>query len=149
MRIDELMTFTRNSAALTATAQIGGVIDFQGRTAEITELGPNELYVVVVVRTAAATANGTGTFGLETGTGISSDTIPVINAGSSVLVTTKGYGISGLKVGIKIVIPINYLSLKRYLALKWTETAALTALKVAAFVSIEPGYSKAYPDADN
>ena len=149
MRFDNLMKFTSNSPALTATGQVGSVIDFQGRAAEITQLGPNKLYAVVIVRTAAATTNGTGTFSIETGTGISGATIPLINAGSSVLATTKGYGITGLTVGIKIVIPFEYLSLKRYVALKWTETAALTALRVAAFVSIEPGYIKAYPDASN
>ena len=149
MRIDNLMKFTGNSPALTATGQVGSVIDFRGRASEIVELGPTKVYAVVVVRTAAATTNGTGTFGIETGTGISGATIPLINAGSSVLVTTKGYGITGLTVGIKIVIPLEYLSLKRYVALKWTETAALTALKVAGFITLDPGYIKAYPDATN
>ena len=149
MRFDNLMKFTGNSPALTATIQVGSVIDFQGRTAEITELGPNKLYAVVIVKTAAATANGAGTFSIETGTGISGATIPLINAGSSVLATTKGYGITGLTVGVKIVIPLDYLSLKRYVALKWTETAALTALRVAGYITLEPGYIKAYPDAIN
>ena len=149
MRIDNLMTFTRNSAAITATGQVGNVIDIHGRAAEFVELGPNKLYVNILVKTAAATASGAGTFSIETGSGISGATIPLINAGSSVLYTSRGYGLTGLTVGDRFIIPIEYLKLKRYIALKWTETSALTALKVAAFITLNPEWLHAYPDALN
>ena len=149
MRIDELMTFTRNSAAITATGQVGNVVDFHGRAAEFVFTTPNKLYVNIFVKTAAATASGIGSFSIETGSGISGATIPLINSGSLVLYTSRGYGLSALTVGDKFIIPIDYLQIKRYLALKWTETAALTALKVAAYITLEPEYTRAFPDADN
>ena len=149
MRIDELMAFTRNSAAITASGQVGNVVDFQGRAAEFIFTAPNKLYVHIIVKTAAATASGTGNFSIETGSGISGATIPLINTGALTLYTGRSYGLNALTVGDKFIIPIEYLQIKRYIALKWTETAALTALKVAAFISLQPSYLHSYPDAAN
>ena len=150
MRVDNLMLFTRNSAALSADGQIGNAIDFRGRAATIVESTANKLYVNIVVKTAAATSNGTGTFGVRTGTTLTTDTIPVIAASGLVtLSTTHGYGITGLTKGVQIVIPVDRYTIKRYVSLWWDETAALTALRVAAYLSLEPWYHNAYADAVN
>ena len=149
MRIDDLMIFTRNSDELDADGQVGNVVDFRGRAQEFVELAPNKLYINILVKTAAATSSGTGNFKVETGDGISSATIPLINTGALTLYTSRGYGLTALKVGDRFIIPIEYLKVKRYLAVKWDETATLTALKVAAFITLNPGWHYAHKDAQN
>ena len=147
MNIDKLLTFTAESAALSADGQIGKVIDMgNGRKFGV---APNTIYLNILVKAAAATSSGTGRFKLVTGTAVSSATPPVITTGKATVMESRLFGLTDLTVKAFISIPIDYSTFKRYVALDWDEVATLSALKVGAWLSLAPYEHTTYADAIN
>ena len=144
--IDNLLTFTSLSGALTADAAVAKAIDFGvGRNLGVS---PDPLYLIIQVKVAAATTSGTGIFALKTGPTIGSTGF-LESTGRVTVFSTKTLSLADLALDKKLVFPLPYADYKRYLQLDWDEVATLTALKVAAWLDTRPEYYRAFPDAQN
>ena len=144
--IDNLLTFTSLSGALTADAAVAKAIDFGG--ARNLGVSTDLLYLIIQVKVAAATTSGTGIFALKTGATIGSTGF-LESTGRVTVFSTKTLSLTDLALNKRLVFPLPYADYKRYLQLDWDEVATLTALKVAAWLDTQPGSWKAYPDALN
>lgn len=150
MITDRLNTFALATALNTGAAGtylIGDVIDLT--TARDIGQG-NELYLVVQVDTAAnAGANGTLTIKLA------SDAQAAIATDGSATehLVSPTFGFAALTAGKRILvaaIPYEGNVYERYLGiLQVTGTAAFTAGKIDAFLTMNPSVWKAFPDAQN
>ena len=151
MILDERLEFCDATSLNTGAAGmylLGDVIDLQ--LAAGGDIGSGEpLYLVIGVDTTATSGgSATGEFVLA------SDAQAAIATDGSATqhVSTGPIALANLTAGKKFVmtIPLEGLPYERYLGiLQKTGTAAFTAGKINAFITINPTGNKPYPDAVN
>lgn len=143
---DELTTFAKATALNTGDAGsyiIGNVID----TEDVRDLGAGtqDLHFYAVVNTTA-TSGGSATLVLnlvtDDNSSLSSPTV-IASSGTAKAVANLGAG----KVIVDVRLPQN-AAYERYLGIQQvTGTAAFTAGKIDAFLSLETPAHNSYPDA--
>ena len=139
---DELLVFTRRSSALTASGLVGSAIDFS--VARNIGVDRCPLYLKIRVLTAAGGGTNTGRFELRSHSATPSNTAgDVIWSSGNVAANTLT---ANAEIG---PVPLPFSDdWDRYLGLVWIEVAAITALRVTAWLDTEPGSSDAFKYAD-
>lgn len=142
MILDKQAEFS-DAQAVTATAISTNVMDLGGDPT-LQDIGAGkELYLVVLVDTAATAAGAaTVTFSLE------SDSTADLATSATTHITTTAIGKASLTAGAVVLIqalpPDDY---ERYLGVRYTvATGPLTAGKFDAFLTETPDTYRAYPD---
>lgn len=150
MIFDELLEFADALAINTGGAGtyfIGDVIDLQ--TQQIRDIGNGQpVYLVISVDTALASATGTVNFQL-----VSDAQAAIATDGSATVHAQTGPKAQAAVVAgttFVIPLPLELPKYERYLGiLQVVATAAFTAGKINAFLTLDPYGWKAYPDGVN
>ena len=154
MIMDELLEFADATALDTSgtdTDLIGDVIDLGSAPTNPVELGNGQpVYLVIQVDTAV-TSGGSATVEFK----LVSDAAAAIatDGSASVHYASGAIGKASLVAGYELVVPVPIgadVPYERYLGIQATTgTAALTAGKINAFLSLDPKGWKSSPDAGN
>jgi len=154
MIMDELLEFADATALDTSgtdTDLIGDVIDLGSAPTNPVELGNGQpIYLVIQVDTAV-TSGGSATVDFK----LVSDAAAAIatDGSASVHYSSGAIAKASLVAGFELVVPVPVgvdVPYERYLGIQTTTgTAALTAGKINAFLSLDPKGWKSYPDATN
>lgn len=141
---DDLLEFMDATACTQAAgnALFGDVID-TGSVPTLKNLGVTPIYLVISVDTTFVGATSTTQFQLCT------DSTANLATSKTVHIDTGAIPVATLVAGYQLVIPLpvtaNY---ERYMGI-WvtTATATTTAGKINAFLTLDPNYNTALPDA--
>ena len=148
MILDEFNEFADATALDTSgtdTDLIGDVIDLGATTPDLGNGQP--VYLVIQVDTAV-TSGGSATVQFH----LASDAAAAIatDGSASYHYSSSAIGKATLIAGYEIITPVPLGPYERYLGiLTTTGTAALTAGKINAFLTLDPKGWKSYPDATN
>ena len=149
MILDERTEFAADTAVTTSTgtANFGSLID---QTLAVPRMGGDaskQMYLVITV-TEAFTTGSTAEVAFQ----LASDAQDPLatNGTQTINLTTAAYDTGDLALGTQFIIPVNTGDGERYLGLQTiVTTAALTAGKITAGLTLDPKGWKALPDAQN